>query len=311
MESFSGLTTFDVIIISIILISSLMAFLKGFVSAVLSFTNWVVSFLLVIYVTPSVAEMLGDVVDSERTANIFASILIFITSFIILAIVNSQIVGLVKRAGVGGLDRTLGLAFGMVRGVLIGVFIFLTASIGYNMLAGSSSEENGPSWLTEARSYNLLKMASSYVIDHIPDEKFKEAKDRIREIGDQAPALIGGFAPGSDAIGDSGLLDSQESELMTKAITALPPYEIQQLAEKYGSNLSNMTDLEKRAFFKEIFRLYEDGASMGVVAEEDRLTREEYNTLYQALERLPVDEGETGYKPRQLDDINRLIDTVE
>lgn len=309
MEAFSGLTTFDVIIISIILISSILAFIKGFVSAVLSFANWVISFYLVIYVSPKVADLLSDTVDSEQTAKIFAAVLVFITSFIILALINSQIVRFVRSAGVGALDRTMGLAFGMVRGVLIGVVIFLTTTIGYNMLAGDS-EKLGPEWLTNAKSFNILQMTSSAVVDYIPDDKFKEAQDKIKEIGNNAPALIGGFS--GMASGDSkGLLSKEESRLMDKAIAALPPYEIQQLADKYGANLSEMNELEQRAFFKEIFRLYEDGAAMGVVAADKRLTKEEYNELYQALQRAPVDEGETGYKPRQLDEINRLIDTVE
>ncbi len=309
MDAFSGLTTFDVVILSIILISSLMAFLRGFVAAVLSFSNWVASSLLVIYAGPIVAEALSDMVDSEQTAKILASVLIFAVSFLVLAIINSQIVRAVKRVGIGALDRTLGLAFGMVRGVLIGVVIFLTATIGQSMLSASPSESNGPKWLTEAKSYNLLKMASGVVVNYIPDEKFKEAQEKIREIGEDAPAMLGGMA-GSSA-SSSGLLSDGESELMDKAISGLPAYEIQQLAEKYGANLSTMTDLEKRAFYKEIFRLYEDGASMGVVPEDQRLNAQEYNELYRALQRLPVDEGETGYKPRQLDDINRLIDTVE
>ncbi len=309
MEAFSELTMFDVVIISIILISSLLAFIKGFVSAVLSFTNWVVSFMLVIYATPVVAVWLGDVVDSEQTAKVFASALVFITSFIFFAILNGQIIRLVRSAGIGSIDRTLGLAFGMVRGVLIGVVIFLSVNIGFNMLS-ADSEKASPEWLKEAKSYNLLQAASGILVEYIPDDKFQEAQDKIKEIGSNAPALLGGLTAGS-SLENNSFLSSEEGKLMDRAIAALPPYEIQQLVEKYGENISNMTDLEKRAFYKEIFRLYEDGAAMGVVPVEKRLTRQEYNELYKALQRAPVDEGETGYKPRQLDDINRLIDTVE
>jgi hypothetical protein len=98
---------------------------------------------------------------------------------------------------------------------------------------------------------------------------------------------------------------------MHKAIAALPAFEVQQLSEKYGSNLATMTNLEKRAFYREIFRLYEDAAAMGMVTDEQRLDKDQYNELYRALQRLPVDEGETGYKPRQRDDIERLIETIE
>lgn len=309
MEAFSELTMFDVVIISIILISSLLAFIKGFVSAVLSFTNWVVSFMLVIYATPVVAEWLSGVVDSEQTARVFASVLVFITSFIFFAILNGQIIRLVRSAGIGSIDRTLGLAFGMVRGVLIGVVIFLSVNIGFNMLS-ADSEKASPEWLKEAKSYNLLQAASGILVEYIPDDKFQEAQDKIKEIGSNAPALLGGLTAGS-SLENSSFLSAEEGKLMDRAISALPPYEIQQLVEKYGENISNMTDLEKRAFYKEIFRLYEDGAAMGVVPAEKRLSRQEYNELYKALQRAPVDEGETGYKPRQLDDINRLIDTVE
>jgi membrane protein required for colicin V production len=310
MDAFSNLTTFDIIILSIITISSLMALLKGFVAAVLSFSNWILSSLIVIYLSPSIVPMLGGLTDNENVAKIVTAVLVFLVSFIIIAIINGQIIGLVRKAGIGSLDRVLGLAFGMVRGMLIGVVIFMTTTLGHSLLFPSDEASKGPPWLSEAKSYNILQLASSFVTDLIPEETFTEAQNRLRIISDQAPVLINDLVS-EDLDSNNSLLSTEESQLMHKAIAALPAFEVQQLSEKYGSNLATMTNLEKRAFYREIFRLYEDAAAMGMVTDEQRLDKDQYNELYRALQRLPVDEGETGYKPRQRDDIERLIETIE
>jgi len=53
------------------------------------------------------------------TRKAIASIILFISSLLILGFITSLIGTLLKKAGLSGFDRVLGVAFGIARGVLI------------------------------------------------------------------------------------------------------------------------------------------------------------------------------------------------
>lgn len=316
MDTLSSLTTFDIVVLFIIGLSTLMAFFKGFVAAVLSFTNWVISSVVVAYVSPSLADALSGVVSSPRGAQLLSMAIVFIASFIVIMIINSQIISLFKKSGLGFLDRTLGIAFGMVRGILIVVVIFLSITISYALLAGEQKQE-APEWLSNAKSYNVLKLISTFVMDYVPDSTLAEAQEKIKGIATDGTELGKTLLTGESPQGSkNALLAPQASALMDKVMSSLPEAEVDELAAQYGSDLGKMSNQQKLDFYMKIFHMYEDGASLGVVDKSKRLNQAEYNQLYNALHQADVEQKEqkednTGYRTKQLDEMNRLIDSVK
>lgn len=108
----------DYIIIGIIAFSIIVSLLRGFVREVLSLASWVVAFIVASQFYPSLAAYLTQI-DSLYIRNGTAIGILFVLTLIVGAIVNFVIAQLVDKTGLTGTDRVLGVAFGLLRGVLI------------------------------------------------------------------------------------------------------------------------------------------------------------------------------------------------
>jgi|SRR5574344_3112080 membrane protein required for colicin V production len=114
----STLTALDWVILAVIGFSSLMSIFRGFVKEASSILSWVAAFTIASKFYSQVSIYLTFSND-DLTRKVIASILLFIGSLIALGFVSSTISSLVKKAGLSSFDRLLGVAFGVVRGVLI------------------------------------------------------------------------------------------------------------------------------------------------------------------------------------------------
>ncbi len=117
----------DYLIIGIILLSSGISIIRGFIKEVLSLASWALSFWVALMFYPHVATLLADYIatPSIRLFAAFASL--FLVTLILGALVNHLISQLVEKTGLTGTDRALGVIFGLVRGVAIVSLLVLLA----------------------------------------------------------------------------------------------------------------------------------------------------------------------------------------
>ena len=112
------LTALDWIILAVVGFSALTSVFRGFVKEASSIVSWVASFVvasrfysqLAVYMTFS---------NDGLTRSVVASIILFVGTILILGFISQVICSLVQKVGLSGFDRLLGVAFGVVRGVLI------------------------------------------------------------------------------------------------------------------------------------------------------------------------------------------------
>ncbi|MGN0894618.1 MAG: CvpA family protein [Succinivibrio sp.] len=112
------LTALDWIILAVVGFSALTSVFRGFVKEASSIVSWVASFVvasrfysqLAVYMTFS---------NDGLTRSVVASIILFVGTLLILGFISKVICSLVQKVGLSGFDRLLGVAFGVVRGVLI------------------------------------------------------------------------------------------------------------------------------------------------------------------------------------------------
>ena len=109
----------DYLIIGIILLSSGISIVRGFIKEVLSLASWALSFWVALMFYPHVATLLADYIatPSIRLFTAFSSL--FLVTLILGALVNHLISEIVEKTGLTGTDRALGVIFGLVRGVAI------------------------------------------------------------------------------------------------------------------------------------------------------------------------------------------------
>jgi len=118
----------DYLIIGIILLSSGISIVRGFIKEVLSLASWALSFWVALTFYPHVATLLTNYIEIPSVRLFSAFMSLFIVTLILAALVNHLISQVVEKTGLSGTDRALGVIFGLVRGVAIVSLLVLLAA---------------------------------------------------------------------------------------------------------------------------------------------------------------------------------------
>lgn len=210
----------DLVVIAVILLSALLAFMRGFLREVLSIGAWIVAGFAAWFGWPLLAPVAGQYIDHELIAIAASAAAIFIVVLIVLTIVVHLLTRGVHQSALGPLDRSLGLLFGIVRGALIICVILMSTDYFYD-------RTQRPEWITQARSYPLVSAGADILYSVIPESLLKKgetaadtAKNQVQqavEVG-QAVQIItnAGQDDATDSAatgGDSGYKDAERNDL--------------------------------------------------------------------------------------------------
>jgi len=132
------MTPLDIAIVAVLVLSMAWGMWRGFVREILSLAGWVLAFLAANAVAAQLGELLPASWAREEVRVLIAFIVVFVLVLSALTLVAALISKLFKKAGLGGVDRTLGALFGLARGVVILLAITLAA--------GLSSLPRAPIW---------------------------------------------------------------------------------------------------------------------------------------------------------------------
>jgi len=119
----------DYAIIIILALSALISVLRGFVKEALSLAAWVLAFWIAFTFHQNLATVLTEYIDTPSLRLISAFALLFVVTLIIAALVNNLVSQIVKKTGLTGTDRMLGVVFGIARGVIIVAILVLMAGL--------------------------------------------------------------------------------------------------------------------------------------------------------------------------------------
>src|SRR5271166_3650253 len=157
------MTWVDIVVLGVLAISALLAFLRGFVREVLGIGAWVGAVLAAVwafpFARPQFREWLGapDLVDPVTFGAVFIVVLL------VLMLLSGWIGALVRRSVLGGLDRTLGLVFGLVRGAALIVLAYIGAGIVVPI-------ERWPDPVLQARTLPLAFRGANWIVTQLPVE---------------------------------------------------------------------------------------------------------------------------------------------
>lgn len=113
----------DLAIVLVISFSTFLSLYRGFVKEALSLATLIAAMIISRVFGGELSTLLVDWISTPGIRYVTAYAGLFITTLIIGGLINRTLVGIVRFAGLGGLDRLLGMAFGLARGVLILVAI--------------------------------------------------------------------------------------------------------------------------------------------------------------------------------------------
>jgi membrane protein required for colicin V production len=124
-----AMTWLDIAIVAIIALSALYGIVRGFIREVLSLAVWVAAFWFAFRYAPAAAVHLESYVQHDSARMVTAFVALFFAVLVVGMLVSAIIIRLTKLGGIGGPDRVLGAAFGVMRGVLVVTALVMVASI--------------------------------------------------------------------------------------------------------------------------------------------------------------------------------------
>ena len=116
----------DYTILAIVGISGIISLMRGFVREALSLAGWIAAFWIAIAFSGTAAVWLDGYVTVPSVRVGIAFTALFVGVLLLCGIVLRLAGLLVERTGMSGTDRTLGIVFGVLRGILImGLLVLL------------------------------------------------------------------------------------------------------------------------------------------------------------------------------------------
>ena len=119
----------DYAILGILLISSFISLVRGFVKEALSLAGWILAFWISLSFAVPLSKLLAASMDDPTLRLILAFVVLFILTLIVSAVINFFASRLVQRTGLTGTDRFLGVIFGFLRGALLVSVLVLLAGL--------------------------------------------------------------------------------------------------------------------------------------------------------------------------------------
>jgi membrane protein required for colicin V production len=173
----NNILAFDLIVFLIIVYSLTQCAAKGFMRSLLSFSKWFLALIITIILVPKLNPWIEEYIESKFISDIGLGIFIYIIALFIIINIGKAISSAVTYSGLGSVDKTFGLIFGIFKGYLICVCIFSLFNWFYPY-------QKWPIETEDAYSFEFVYEGSKFLIEEFPNSEnyYKETKDEIEKI---------------------------------------------------------------------------------------------------------------------------------
>ena len=187
------ITLLDVILLAVMMVSALLAMVRGFMREVLSIASWAAAAGATLYAYPRLLPVAKQNFSNDYVAMAGVVGGVFLGTLLIVSILTIKISDVVLDSRVGALDRTLGFLFGLGRGLIIVVVAFL-------FFAWLVPDRSQPEWVRNAKSKIVLQGTGEWLKAQLPDDpestilkRLKKPRPDEQEPSDAAPPDRSGF----------------------------------------------------------------------------------------------------------------------
>lgn len=171
MEPLSNL---DIVILIGFAISMLVAFIRGFVTEVLSILGLATFVILVVYLSPMLLPLLNKYIASKIMAQIVVFLFIMAVFYTIWIICTDKLVTKIRKSTLSFMDRLFGLIFGLLRALIILGFCFLIIKI-------VLPEETKNGMLKDSKFFVVAQTSSDFIEKFLPDKFIEETVSSLKE----------------------------------------------------------------------------------------------------------------------------------
>ena len=168
------ITLLDVLLLAVMLVSGLLAMIRGFMREVLSIAAWGIAALVTVWAFPKVVPLVQGYVNNDSVAKGVAIGGVFLLTLLIVSLMTVRISNMVLDSRVGALDRTMGFLFGLGRGLIIVVIAFL-------FFAWLVPDRSQPEWVRGAKSKVVLQGTGQWLMGMLPDDPESTILKRLKK----------------------------------------------------------------------------------------------------------------------------------
>ena len=172
-----NIAIFDLIVCLIIIYSMAKSAAKGFTLSLLSFSKWLISLIITILLVPKLNPWVEDYIESKFIADVGLGIFIFVISLFVIINISKAISSAITWSGLGAVDRSFGLIFGILKGYVICVCIFSLANWFYPHQKWSIKTEN-------TYTFEVIYKGSEFLTEELPNSKdyYEETESKMEKI---------------------------------------------------------------------------------------------------------------------------------
>jgi len=182
----------DIIVAVIVIISAIISFLRGFIREVLTIAGVIGGLAAAYFFGPLLAptfqnwfgvdlgadkaQKLFDLIPMDILATVVAYASIFVLFVIIISVISHFTAGAVKALGLGPVDRSLGVIFGIVRGLVLLGLIYLP----FHLLMTSDTKSD---LFAESRTHIFIEKTAVFLAGFLPNSS--EVEEKIEKVADE------------------------------------------------------------------------------------------------------------------------------
>ena len=172
-----NIAIFDLIVLLIIIYSMAKCAAKGFTLSLLSFSKWLISLIITIILVPKLTPWVENYIESKFITDIGLGIFIFIITLFVIINISKAISSAVTWSGLGAVDRSFGLIFGLLKGYLICVCIF-------SLLNWFYPHSKWPIKTESTYSFEIIYKGSKFLVDEFPNSKdyYDKTEETVEQI---------------------------------------------------------------------------------------------------------------------------------
>jgi len=167
----------DMVVIGVLLVSGLLAMVRGFTREVLAIASWAAAAIAAyLFYKQLIPVIKPYVADNERIAAPASAGIIFLGALIVAYFVTAKLSDIILDSRIGALDRTLGFLFGVARG-------FLLMVVAFGLFEKLVGEKQQPTWVAEAKTRPILKSSSDKLMGLLPDDLEQQVMTKLKKSG--------------------------------------------------------------------------------------------------------------------------------
>jgi membrane protein required for colicin V production len=157
------MTWVDLAVFGFLAVSGLLAFGRGLVREVLGIGAWAAAVAIAIGALPAMRETVRTWFSTPEWVDPVSFAIVFLVALVVLSLLAKGIGGFVRNSAIGGVDRTLGLLFGLARGAGVVIIAYIIGQMVIPI-------ERWPDVVLTSRVLGPTYEAAAWVRDQLPED---------------------------------------------------------------------------------------------------------------------------------------------